>query len=90
MVKEYTKLLHNCDEETHLERNLVVHNDDVNTFDFVIDTLMEVCGHDALQAEQCTFIIHYKGKCAVKKGSFSELKPMCLEILERGINATID
>lgn len=90
MVKEHVKPSHQQDESLHLERNLVVHNDDVNTFDFVIQTLIEVCGHDPLQAEQCTLTIHYNGKCSVKKGSFETLKPMCIEILERGINATID
>jgi len=90
MVKEKIKPSHQQDESLHLERNLVVHNDDVNTFDFVIQALIEVCGHDPLQAEQCTLIIHYNGKCSVKKGSFETLKPMRIEILERGINATID
>jgi len=90
MVKELIKPSHQQDESLHLERNLVVHNDDVNTFDFVIQTLIEVCGHDTLQAEQCTLIIHYNGKCSVKKGSYESLKPMRTDILERGINATID
>jgi ATP-dependent Clp protease adaptor protein ClpS len=56
------------------ERELVLFNDDVNTFDFVIETLVEVCDHDLLQAEQCAFIVHYIGKCAVKKGDFETLK----------------
>lgn len=71
-------------------RDLILHNDDVNTFDFVIQTLVEICGHNPLQAEQCAFIVHYKGKCAVKKGSYDDLKPMCLELLRRGLSATID
>ncbi len=69
--------------------NLVVYNDEVNTFDHVINILMKVCEHSRVQAEQCTLIIHYKGKCAVKNGSFEELKPMCEAILDAGIQATI-
>ncbi|MGM0946471.1 MAG: ATP-dependent Clp protease adaptor ClpS [Bacteroidota bacterium] len=74
------------DLESH---DLVVFNDDFNTFDHVITVLMKVCKHTREQAEQCTIIIHYKGKCAVKKGSYEELKPMCEAILEAGIQATI-
>jgi len=70
--------------------DLVVHNDDYNTFDHVINTLIKVCKHDATQAEQCTYIIHFKGKCAVKKGTFKELKPMREGICEAGIKATIE
>ena len=58
------------------QNDLIVYNDDVNTFDHVIETLVEVCGHSLEQAEQCTLLIHYKGKCAVKKGTFDELAPM--------------
>jgi ATP-dependent Clp protease adaptor protein ClpS len=69
--------------------DLVVFNDDFNTFDHVIKTLMKVCEHSQEQAEQCTIIIHYKGKCAVKKGSFDFLKPMREAICEEGIDARI-
>ena len=68
---------------------LVVFNDDVNTFDWVIETLIDVCQHTPEQAEQCTIIIHYKGKCAVKNGSWEELVPMRQEICRRGISAEI-
>lgn len=71
------------------ENNLVVFNDDVNTFDHVIHVLVKVCKHSHEQAEQCAVIIHNRGKCAVKKGSFQELKPMCEAILDAGIQATI-
>ncbi len=71
-------------------KNLVVYNDDFNTFDHVINTLIKVCKHDATQAEQCTYIIHFKGKCAVKRGTFKELKPMREGICEAGIKATIE
>jgi ATP-dependent Clp protease adaptor protein ClpS len=69
--------------------DLIVFNDDVNTFEHVIGTLIKVCGHSPEQAEQCTIIIHYKGKCAVKKGSLEELKPMRQAICDRGISAEI-
>ena len=69
--------------------NLVVFNDDVNTFDFVIDTLIDVCEHTPEQAEQCTLLIHYKGKCAVKNGSWDELVPMRNELCRRGISAEV-
>lgn len=69
--------------------DLVVFNDDVNTFDHVINTLIKVCKHTPEQAEQCTLLIHYKGKCSVKNGSFSTLKPMRDAICEEGIDARI-
>lgn len=71
------------------QRDLVVYNDDVNTFDHVINTLVKVCKHELLQAEQCTWIIHFNGKCMVKSGSYEELEPMCTAILDRGISAEI-
>ncbi|RIV18429.1 ATP-dependent Clp protease adaptor ClpS [Fibrisoma montanum] len=69
--------------------NLVVFNDDVNTFDHVIETLIDVCGHTPEQAEQCTLLIHFKGKCSVKNGSWEELVPMRNEICRRGISAEV-
>jgi ATP-dependent Clp protease adaptor protein ClpS len=69
---------------------LIVWNDEVNTFDWVIDTLIKVCGHTAQQAEQSAMIIHTKGKYAVKEGSYDTLKPMCDSITERGIGATVE
>jgi len=71
------------------EYDLVVFNDDVNTFEHVSKILVKVCKHTQEQAEQCTFIIHYKGKCAVKKGNRNHLKPMCQSILDAGIQAAI-
>ena len=70
--------------------NLIVWNDEVNTFEWVIETLMEVCGHTAEQAEQCAYIIHYQGKYAVKNGTYDDLKPECDAITDRGIGATIE
>jgi ATP-dependent Clp protease adaptor protein ClpS len=69
--------------------DLVVFNDDVNTFDHVINTLVKICKHTQEQAEQCTMLIHYKGKCTVKNGSFEFLKPMRDAICEAGIDARI-
>jgi ATP-dependent Clp protease adaptor protein ClpS len=69
--------------------DLIVFNDDVNTFEHVINTLVKICGHSIEQAEQCSIIIHYKGKCSVKRGAFEELKPMHQGICENGISAEI-
>lgn len=68
---------------------LMVFNDEVNSFDYVINTLIEVCEHTPEQAEQCTLLIHYKGKCSVKNGSWEELVPMRNEICRRGISAEV-
>ena len=76
--------------ETVVEsKDLIVFNDDFNTFDHVIDSLIKVCKHKPIQAEQCTWLVHYKGKCQVKKGSYDTLEPMCIELLDRGITAEI-
>ena len=69
---------------------LIVWNDEVNTFEWVIETLVEVCKHSTEQAEQCAMLIHTQGKYAVKNGQYEELKPMCDAITERGIGATIE
>lgn len=69
--------------------DLVVFNDDVNTFDHVIETLIKVCRHTPEQAEQCTILIHYKGKCTVKHGEFNELAAMRNAICLRGISAEV-
>ncbi|WP_306644024.1 ATP-dependent Clp protease adaptor ClpS [Sanyastnella coralliicola] len=71
------------------EKQIVLFNDEVNTFDFVIESLIKVCGHDPIQAEQCTIIVHFKGKCSVKKGTFEDLEPMCTALLDRGLTAEI-
>ncbi|MHA4811830.1 ATP-dependent Clp protease adaptor ClpS [Flavitalea flava] len=70
--------------------SLIVWNDEVNTFEWVIETLMEVCGQTVEQAEQCAMIIHSKGKYSVKRGSYEVLKPICDAITDRGIGATIE
>lgn len=76
-------------EEIIDQRDLIIYNDDFNTFDFVIDSLMKVCKHELEQATQCTYIIHFKGKCHVKRGIYKELEGMCSSLLERGITAEI-
>ena len=70
--------------------NLIVWNDEVNTFDWVIETLVKICGHTEEQAEQCAYIIHFNGKYAVKQGDYATLNPMREAIVDRGINATIE
>lgn len=76
-------------ETPSLNNEIVVYNDDVNTFDHVIDTLIRVCDHTPEQAEQCSLIVHYNGKCTVKTGALDKLKPQCLQLLEAGISAEI-
>ncbi len=72
-----------------LEKNIVVYNDDVNTFDHVIETFVKILKHNEHQAEQCAWIIHTKGKCKVKKGTYEDLEPLCTAILDQGISAEI-
>ncbi|KAB1158158.1 ATP-dependent Clp protease adaptor ClpS [Flavobacterium luteum] len=76
-------------EAVDINHEIVLFNDDVNTFDHVIETLISVCNHTAIQAEQCAILVHYKGKCTVKTGSFEELKPQCTQLLEAGLSAEI-
>jgi ATP-dependent Clp protease adaptor protein ClpS len=76
--------------DTEKMYHLIIWNDDVNTFDWVIQALMEICNHTYEQAEQCSILIHFKGKYAVKEGSYEELEPMCTAITDRGISATIE
>jgi ATP-dependent Clp protease adaptor protein ClpS len=77
------------EEAVGTNNEIVLHNDDVNTFDHVIETLIRVCKHDALQAEQCALLVHYKGKCTVKTGTLEELKPQCSALLDAGLSAEI-
>ena len=87
-----TKQWEETDVLTSVEEpcNLIVWNDEVNTFEWVIDALMDICGHSHEQAERCAYIIHFQGKYAVKKGSYDELKPKCDAITDRGIGATVE
>ncbi len=68
---------------------IILYNDDVNTFDHVIETLITACDHTPEQAEQCSIIVHYKGKCAVKTGDYDDLKPRCSKLLQAGLSAEI-
>ena len=93
-------LQNNYQEETFAEEDvmeligdechLILYNDDVNTFDHVIDTLVKVCHHTFEQAEQCAIIVHFKGKCDVKSGSYDFLKPLCTALLDAGLSAEIE
>lgn len=76
--------------ESAFTSSLIVWNDEVNTFEWVIEALIQICGHSQEQAEQCALIIHSQGRYAVKNGSYTLLKPMCDEITDRGIGATIE
>jgi ATP-dependent Clp protease adaptor protein ClpS len=77
-------------EEQHVEQNeIVLYNDDVNTFDHVIETLIYACDHTPEQAEQCSIIVHYKGKCTVKTGAYEDLEPRCTLLLNAGLSAEI-
>ncbi|NAS11118.1 ATP-dependent Clp protease adaptor ClpS [Poritiphilus flavus] len=77
------------EEEIHDQNEIVLFNDDVNTFEHVIETLIDVCDHTAEQAEQCSLIVHYNGKCTVKTGPYDELKPRCSRLLQAGLSAEI-
>lgn len=70
--------------------DLIVYNDDINTFQHVIETLVEICGHVPTQAEQCAMLIHYKGKCGVRRGGFDEMSKMRSGICDRGISAEVE
>ena len=76
-------------EKTINQNEIVLFNDDVNTFDHVIDTLIDVCEHTPEQAEQCSIIVHHNGKCTVKTGEYKDLKPKCSRLLQAGLSAEI-
>ena len=90
MVKEKESIFESPEIKSNVTRNLVLFNDDFNTFDFVIETLVDVCAHTLEQAETCTWIVHYKGKCAVKSGAMTELKPIYDEFRNRNLTANIE
>lgn len=71
------------------QHEIVLFNDDVNTFDHVIDSLIDVCEHTLEQAEQCSILVHYKGKCTVKTGEYKDLKPRCSKLLQLGLSAEL-
>ncbi|MBN1118041.1 MAG: ATP-dependent Clp protease adaptor ClpS [Bacteroidales bacterium] len=92
--KEYLKNKPDFQEFVDIDseggRCLILHNDEVHSFDYVIETLVKVFKMDSIQAEQCTYLVHYKGKCDVKKGSYDILKPYKEALIEKGLEATID
>lgn len=77
-------------DNSDILRDLILFNDDTNTFDFVIQSLIEVCNHEPEQAEQCTMIAHFKGKCSVKAGEVIEIKSLCNEMTLRGLTVTVE
>ncbi len=88
-TKEKTQEDVSVAEKESNQNEIVLYNDDVNTFDHVINSLIFACEHTPEQAEQCSIIVHYKGKCTVKTGEFEELKPRCSMLLEAGLSAEI-
>jgi ATP-dependent Clp protease adaptor protein ClpS len=90
MVKEKQKPVIEEHVVIDSSRELILFNDETNSFDFVIQSLIDVCDHEQLQAEQCTYIAHYRGKCPVKSGMFGELKPKFEEMTRRGLTVSID
>ena len=90
MQKEKSSPFQDTKEVTEDLKELILYNDDVNTFDFVIETLVEVCQHDPIQAEQCAMVVHFNGKCAVKIGSMNELKPRKDEMSNRKLTVSIN
>ena len=89
MMKKTPKYTPKTSSSKVAEKALFLINDDYNTFDHVIDTLVRVCNHEPLQAEQCAVLVRYKGQCAVKTGSYDELKPYCSSLLDAGLSAEI-
>ena len=84
------ELLLEVDIDKDNEKILVLYNDDYHTFDFVIDCLVEICKHDSYQAEQCAWIVHHKGKCDIKSGSYKVLKPMKEKLADKELKVSID
>jgi len=90
MVKEKTKSINQEKEVTEDLKDLILFNDDFNTFDYVIESLIEVCNHNEVQAEQCAWIAHLKGKCGVKRGTAEELTPLRNEMINRKLTVEIN
>lgn len=84
------EFLEELDTKSGNEHSLILYNDDYHSFEYVIESLIEVCGHSIEQAEQCTMITHYKGKCDVKQGSYNKLKPLKEGLIDRELRAAIE
>lgn len=92
MLKEVTKTQEDVDvlEAVNESYQVVLYNDDVNTFDWVIECLIEICGHDAIQAEQCAMLVHFKGKAIVKSGELTEMQDICTALCDRDLSAVVE
>ena len=92
--QSHTKTQEQFDEDVLVEEapifDLIIYNDDVNTFEHVIKCLVEICEHEEIQAEQCTMLIHYKGRCSVKRADYETLEPICSALLDKGLSAKIE
>ena len=91
MIDRDTKIDLDIESKTSngFKYEIILYNDDVNTFEYVINILVKYCKHSVEQAEQCSYIVHYSGKCSVKSGTIDELKPICLNLLDSGLTAEI-
>ncbi|MFM7299829.1 MAG: ATP-dependent Clp protease adaptor ClpS [Crocinitomicaceae bacterium] len=95
MMIEFTRQTETQSQSVALEElidqyNLVLYNDDVNTFDHVINCLIRICKHEMMEAEQCTWIVHVNGKCKVRNGSLEELEGMCTQMMNEGLSVKIE
>ena len=90
MVRPKTKSADKVEDILSSVNELILYNDDINTFEFVIESLVEVCGHDFEQAEQCALVAHYKGRCVVRTGSYNELKGMADALTIRRLTVVIE
>ncbi len=90
MVRHKTKPVEKSEDLVNTYNDLILYNDEINSFDFVIESLVEVCGHDFEQAEQCALIAHFKGRCTVKSGSYEELKGMSEELTLRRLTVAVE
>lgn len=88
--REHPEFEEVLDSGLGFDNHLTLHNDEIHTFEYVIESLMEVCDHNMEQAEQCTYLVHYKGKCDVKKGAYNALVPYKKELSRRGLKVTIE
>jgi ATP-dependent Clp protease adaptor protein ClpS len=98
-MKNFDKLPNEIDTDSDIllapeevavtDKQIILFDDDIHTFEYVIECLIKICKHNNLQAEQCTYLVHYKGKCSVKRGNYEELEPICTALLEKGLTAEI-
>ena len=84
------KPLKDSNKETNRDNQLILYNDNIHTFEYVINTLIDVCNHSNIQAEQCTYLVHYNGKCAIKQGNKDSILNLKNILTERGLNATVE